>query len=99
MRNYSVSPQAREDLIEIWQFISQDSVEAADNLLDSFVEKFELIADRPQAGCARPELARNLRSFPVGRYVIFYRLSRNVVEIVRVLHGARDIYAVFPNPQ
>jgi plasmid stabilization system protein ParE len=42
-------------------------VEAADNLLDSFVEKFEIIANHPQAGRARPELARNLRSFPDGQ--------------------------------
>jgi len=99
MSNYSVSPQADKDLIEIWQFISQESVEAADNLLDSFVEKFELIADHPQAGRTRSELARNLRSFPVGRYIIFYRLGRDVVEIVRVLHSARDIYAIFPGSQ
>lgn len=99
MSNYKVSPQAHEDLVEIWRFISQKSVDAADKLLNSFVEKFDLIADHPQSGRARPELARNLRSLPVNRYLIFYRPGRDIVEIVRVLHSARDIYAIFPGSQ
>lgn len=95
MSGYKVSPRADKDLIEIWRFISQESVEAADKLLDSFVEKFEVISRHPEAGRARPELARNLRSFPAGRYVIFYRPKRGVVEIVRVIHSARDTHAIF----
>jgi toxin ParE1/3/4 len=95
MSDYHVSPGADQDLIEIWQFVSLDSIEAADNLLDSFVEKFEIIAENPQVGRARPELARNLRSFPAGRYLIFYRPHPDEVKIVRVLHSARDIHAIF----
>lgn len=44
-------------------------------------------------GRLRGELATGLRSFPVGRYVIFYRALSNGIEIVRVLHGARDLSA------
>jgi toxin ParE1/3/4 len=95
MSDYRVSPKADEDLIEIWQFISLDSLEAADNLLDSFTEKFDLIAKNPQAGRARPDLARDLRSLPLGRYIIFYRPKPDAVEIVRVLHSARDAHAIF----
>src|SRR5262245_1023764 len=94
MSDYHISPQADEDLIDIWSFIALDSLDAADSLLDGFVEKFELIAENPQAGRARPELARNLRSFPAGRYVIFYRPQPDAVEIIRVLHTARDIHAI-----
>ena len=46
-------------------------------------------------GRARPELAADLRSFPVGNYIIFYRPIEDGVEIVRVLSGARDIDALF----
>jgi toxin ParE1/3/4 len=42
-------------------------------------------------GRSRPELATGLRSFPVGRYVIFYVPLSKGVEIVRVFHGARDV--------
>jgi len=46
-------------------------------------------------GRARPELGHGLRSFVVGQYVVFYRPSTKGIEIVRVLHGARDIGATF----
>ena len=45
-------------------------------------------------GRSRPELARNVRSFPVGKYVIFYVALVDGVEVVRVLHGARDIDSI-----
>jgi hypothetical protein len=47
------------------------------------------------AWVARPELAAELRSLPVGKYTIFYLPLSNGVQIVRVLHGARDIDAIF----
>jgi toxin ParE1/3/4 len=40
-----------------------------------------------------------LRSFPVGRYVIFYLAIPGGVQIVRVLHGARDIEVAFTEPE
>jgi len=46
-------------------------------------------------GRVRDELAPSLRSFPVGRYVIFYRLIKNGIEITRILHGARDLKSAF----
>jgi len=46
-------------------------------------------------GRARDELEVGLRSFPVGRYAIFYLPIPDGVEIVRVLHGARDLDAIF----
>lgn len=46
-------------------------------------------------GRLRDELTEGLRSFPVGRYVIFYRIVQDGVEIVRVLHGARDLDSIF----
>jgi len=45
----------------------------------------------PEMGRRREELAMHLRSFPVGRYIIFYRSMQEGIEIVRVLHGARDL--------
>jgi toxin ParE1/3/4 len=43
----------------------------------------------------RPELWSDLRSFPARRYVIFYRLLGDTLEIVDVVHGSRDIEAMF----
>lgn len=46
-------------------------------------------------GRAREELAADLRSFPFGRYVIFYTPVDGGIDVVRVLHSARDIDAAF----
>ena len=46
-------------------------------------------------GRSRPELAASVHSFPVARYVVFYRPAADGIEVVRVLHGARDIGATF----
>ena len=54
-----------------------------------------LVAGQPLLGRLCPELAPNLRSFPVGNYVIFYRPIDNGIEVARVLHGARDIDSLF----
>ena len=50
---------------------------------------------KPGIGRARPELRPDLRSFAVGRYVIFYRATREGIEVVRVIHGMRDIDRIF----
>jgi len=49
-------------------------------------------------GRARDELASGVRSFPFGRYVVFYAPLDDGIDIVRVLHGSRDIDAIF-NPE
>ena len=44
---------------------------------------------------AREELAADLRSFPFGRYLIFYAPVDEGIDVVRVLHSARDVDAAF----
>lgn len=45
-------------------------------------------------GPARPDIAKEMRYHPVGSYLLLYRLIKNGVEIVRVVHGARDLLAL-----
>ena len=52
------------------------------------------LAEWPEMGRARPELAPGLRSFVVARYLVYYRVTRDAVEVVRVLHGRRDVDAM-----
>ena len=84
------SPLAETDLLEIWSFIAEDSPDNADRFLDLLAQKAELLSDNPRLGRARPELATGLRSFPVQRYVLYYRSSREGIELVRVLSAYRD---------
>ena len=95
MKQFRVSDVARSDLDEIWLYIAQDNLDAADKLIHAIVSRFTKLAVMPLIGRQREELSPRLRSFPVSRYVIFYRLIEDGIEIVRVLHGARDFPPLF----
>ena len=88
-------PLAAVDILDVWDHIAEDSIEQADLWVDRLDEKLELIATQPLMGRARDELAARVRSFPFGRYVIFYEPIEGGIDVVRVLHSARDIDAVF----
>jgi toxin ParE1/3/4 len=88
-------PLATADICSIWDRIADDSVDAADRWLDRLDDTFRRLATQPLMGRARGELAQGLRSFPNGRYVIFYAALDDGIDVVRVLHGARDIDAAF----
>ena len=91
-------PLAETDILEIWDYIADDSLTAADRWVDHLDEQFRMLSTQPMMGRARDELAPGVRSFPFGRYVVFYVPLTNGIDVVRVLHGARDIDAVF-NPE
>lgn len=88
-------PRALADLAEIWDYIADDSEERADAFIDLLDRKIHALARRPTIGREREELAEGLRSFPVGRYIIFYRVIPKGIEIIRVLHGSRDLESIF----
>ncbi|MDN5753215.1 MAG: type II toxin-antitoxin system RelE/ParE family toxin [Nitrosospira sp.] len=88
-------PLAQEDLTEIWEYIAKDSIRRADAFIDTVDRKLRTLAAQPMMGRARDELMIGLRSFPTGRYVLFYALVTDGIALVRVLHSARDITAQF----
>jgi toxin ParE1/3/4 len=94
---HRVAPQARHDLDEIWDYIFKETgaEAAADRAIDMIVESFSLLAEWPRIGRRRDELRRGLRSYPAGNYLIFYRISRRDVVVLRVLHSRRDIPFMF----
>jgi toxin ParE1/3/4 len=94
MPSVSVRPQATVDLAEIWAYIAEDSPDHADAFLDRIDREFRALARKPRMGRARPELSPDVRSLPVGRHVIFYVPRTGGIEVVRVLHGARDLDSV-----
>jgi toxin ParE1/3/4 len=86
---------ARQDLLDIWAHIAADSPHAADRLLDTIDSKISLLAENPKLGRARSDIAPDLRYLPVGNYLILYREIAEGIEVVRVLHGARNLRAIF----
>lgn len=95
MNQFRISDAARADLDEIWLYIAQDNPDAADKFIRAIVSRFPKFAAMPELGRRREELSPQLRSFPVGRYVIFYRPMENGIEVFRILHGARDLPPLF----
>lgn len=87
------SGQAEEDLISIWLSIALDNGAAADRLLDRFDRRWELLATQPFSGMARNDLGEDIRHLVVGSYLTFYRVTPAGIDILRVLHGRRDITA------
>lgn len=90
-----ISKQAREDLVDVWQYIALDSFDNADKFVDLIYDKCADLASMPEMGRKRDELIPGIRSFPVKRYVIFYRTSKDQVEIIRVLSAYRDLGSIF----
>ena len=88
-------PLALGDLEDIWFYIASDSIAAADDWLDKIDAQLKLISKSPGIGRARDELAPGVRSFPIGRYVIFYTATQSGIDVVRVLHSSLDTDAQF----
>ena len=95
MAKVKITEPAQSDLEEIWQYIGEDNPNAANNLMDELGNKFRLLASQPELGRERQELMINLRAFPHKKFVVFYFLTDDGIEIFRVLHGSRDINQVF----
>ena len=90
-----ITPAAKSDLDEIADYIAEDNPERARSFIREIVVHCHRIAERPGIGRKRPDLRPDMRSVPHGRYIIFYRNIADGAEIVRVLHGARDVGRLF----
>lgn len=89
------APIAIRDVEEIGDYINAENPGAARRLIAELRQRCADLADVPQGGRARSELSPGLRSVAFRRYVIFYSLGPEMIRIERVLHGARDLDAIF----
>lgn len=92
MNRYRLSPQAADDVREIWGHIAEENIEAAGRVRRELRDSMERLSRYPKMGHPR----RDLTDLPVlfwavRSYLIVYNPLASPVEIVRVLHGARDI--------
>jgi toxin ParE1/3/4 len=93
-------PRAVRDIVEIAVYIGQDSPAAAQRFVDATDRTFTLLADQPRLGRIyapdHPQLTAirclSVSDFP--RYLLFYRLAGATVEVLRVIHGARDLMSI-----
>jgi toxin ParE1/3/4 len=85
------SELAERDLEAILDYLDERSPRAAERLTAQIEEKCRLLGQFPGMGRARDELAPGLRSVVVEQYILFYRITTDAVQVVRILHGSRDI--------
>ena len=90
MPRFRYSEQSKSDLKQIARFIANDKPDAARKWVSKLREKCRLASQHPEIGDERPELGEGIRSTYLGSYVIFFRRSDGVVEIVRVIRGDVD---------
>ena len=80
---------------DIWCYIAEHNLDAAESLMSKFRLRFASLARTPGIGRRRTDLRPDLRSLAVGNYVVFYRELEPSIEIVRVLYGAMNLPGYF----
>jgi plasmid stabilization system protein ParE len=93
---YKLTPEARRDLLSIWEFIACDNIGAADRVVEAIHRACGTLARFPFSGHKRADVRTTepVLFWPVGSYIIVYRPAPKPVVILRVLHGARDLDAL-----
>lgn len=98
--NVGIRPRARLDVVDLATRIGRDSVTAANRFLDACEATFDFLARSPQIGGIYPTKNPRLVDLRVFRvkgfpnHLAFYLERANAIEIVRVVHGARDLEAI-----
>jgi plasmid stabilization system protein ParE len=97
MSQYFITPPARQDLLDIWTFLADHAdMDRADKTIEALQEAMRKLGEMPGIGHRRDDLAdESLRVFPVYSYLVIYRAETSPLQVIRVLHGARDLEAIF----
>lgn len=95
MTALSALPQFENDLLDVWLTIAVDNPAAADAMIDRIWERCQALRQQPKMGPSRADIAPDCRQLSVGAYLVLYRITDDTVELVRVIHGRRDLAAVF----
>jgi toxin ParE1/3/4 len=93
---HRLAPQAKADLEDLayYVFVESRSLDIADRLIESMSERFLLLGRHPRAGRRRDDLRPGLRTFPIGDYLVLYRVEDDDVLIQRVVRASRNLAAL-----
>jgi toxin ParE1/3/4 len=91
LSEFLLSPLAAADLESIGDYRSARNERAAAAVIERFWEVSQMLSQNPKVGQARPDIARELRHFPMRPYIVLYREIESGVEIVRFIDGRRDL--------
>lgn len=96
MNQPRLSRRAHQDLIELAKYIAKDNPVAAEHLLERLESACQQLTETPSLGFPFEGTTDELRVWPVGNYVILYRIEPDGIGVVRIVHGARDLSRLFP---
>ncbi len=92
MTSFVLSPEAAQDLSEIYEYIAQDSAGAAERVRMELLDAIRGLAEMPGKGHTRKDLTSHKVLFwPVRTYQIIYCSKAQPLEVVAVLHGKRNL--------
>ena len=95
MSSYGFTPQAVDDLFDVWSYIARDNFEAADRVEAAIYQACAFLAEAPGRGQTRKDLSKlSLRFWIVQRYpnyIIVYDPKTKPLQIIRILHGKRNL--------
>ncbi len=95
MKRLVLTPLAAGDLDQIWDYLAEDSIEAADRALEDIEKVLQQLVEHPGIGHLREDLAdKRHRFFPVHSYLVVYRDERAVIQVIRILHASRDVQSL-----
>jgi len=98
MSRYQFTPQAADDLFAIWSYIARDSTQAANRVEAAVYDACTFLAEGPLRGSTRKEITPlplrfwTVQAFP--NYIIVYDPQSDPLQIIRILHGSRDVLAI-----
>ncbi len=95
MKPLQFTSAASADLDEILDFIAKDRPHTAGQVIKKIRKRCEILQSHPEMGQAYPEFGSGIRGIPQQRWMIFYRIEMNSVQILRILDGARHIDLLF----
>lgn len=90
--SYKITKKAKKDLDDIWYYIAEDKISAANQVENDLLKAFDLIASTPHIGSKRPDLVDlPVRFWLVHSYYIIYNANANPIEILRIISSLRNI--------
>ncbi len=92
MHKYRLTPSAKSDLVDIWNYTVETWGEKqAEKYLQDVEDTINHLAENPELGKQRPEIVPGYYSFPVRKHIIFYLIADSYIDIIGILHGKMDI--------
>jgi len=95
MNSYIIAPEAIRDLEQIIDYFAMDNVDRGEQFLDEFTKKCRYLTQFPMMGRSYREIRSYLRGLPMKKHIIFYRVLKDGLEIMRVVPANRDLEAIF----